>query len=193
MLCLEIAPYPCMLDHSPTLVTRTLPSGSPRTETLSSRAAAYKPERNRLRLRSSVPMPANVEVLTNFQPVNTVRNLAVLARLLDAWTDVGVSQRDAVFVAASKHRQLGRQGRNRGRQSSCAAADRRRWTGCRSLRNRRVALLVRTFPLRTKGRRGFPRRDCINLGVSEHRCGAISAARTRFRSARRFAGQKQAL
>ena len=29
---------------------RTLPSGSPRTETLSSRAAAYKRERNRLRL-----------------------------------------------------------------------------------------------------------------------------------------------
>src|ERR1035441_2411768 len=45
------------LDHSPTFVTRTLPSGSPRTETLSSRAAAYKPDRHRLRLRSSVPTP----------------------------------------------------------------------------------------------------------------------------------------
>jgi len=48
--------YARMLDHSPTFVTRTLPSGCPRTDTLSSRAAAYKPERNRLRLRSSMPM-----------------------------------------------------------------------------------------------------------------------------------------
>jgi hypothetical protein len=68
-----------MLDHSPTFVTRTLPSGCPRTDTLSSRAAAYKPERNRLRLRS----------------------FTVLARLLDAWTDVGVPQCDALLVAAS--------------------------------------------------------------------------------------------
>ena len=49
--------YARTLDHSPTFVTRTLPSGCPRTDTLSSRAAAYKPERNRLRLRSSVPTP----------------------------------------------------------------------------------------------------------------------------------------
>ncbi len=48
-------PHPAMLDHSPTFVTRTLPSGSPRTETLASRAAAYKPERNLLRLLSSTP------------------------------------------------------------------------------------------------------------------------------------------
>jgi hypothetical protein len=32
--------------------------------------------------------------------VNTVGDLAVLARLLDAWTEIRVSQRDAVFVAA---------------------------------------------------------------------------------------------
>jgi len=51
------ATYAFTLDHSPTFVTRTLPSGCPRTETLSHRAAAYKPERNRLRLRSSVPIP----------------------------------------------------------------------------------------------------------------------------------------
>ena len=43
----------------------------------------------------------NVEVLTDLQPVNAVRDLPVLARLLDAWTDVGVPQCDAVFVAAS--------------------------------------------------------------------------------------------
>jgi hypothetical protein len=43
----------------------------------------------------------NVEVLTDLQPVNAGRDLAVLARLLDAWTDVGVPQCDAVFVAAS--------------------------------------------------------------------------------------------
>jgi hypothetical protein len=42
-------------DHSATFVTRTLPSGSPRTETLSSRAAAYKPERNRLRRWARAP------------------------------------------------------------------------------------------------------------------------------------------
>ena len=41
----------------------------------------------------------NVEVLTDLQPVNAGRDLAVLARLLDAWTDVGVPQRDAVFAA----------------------------------------------------------------------------------------------
>ena len=40
-------------------------------------------------------------MLTDLQPVNAVRDLAVLARLLDAWTEVGVPQRDAVFVAAS--------------------------------------------------------------------------------------------
>jgi hypothetical protein len=43
--------------HVPTFVIRTLPSGCPRTDTLSSLAAAYKPERNRLRLLSSVPTP----------------------------------------------------------------------------------------------------------------------------------------
>jgi hypothetical protein len=36
-------------------------------------------------------------MLTDLQPVNAGRDLAVLARLLDAWTDVGVPQRDAVF------------------------------------------------------------------------------------------------
>ena len=39
-------------------------------------------------------------MLTDLQPVNAGRDLAVLARLLDAWTDVGVPQCDAVFVAA---------------------------------------------------------------------------------------------
>jgi len=42
----------------------------------------------------------NVEVLTDFQPVNAGRDLAVLARLVDAWTEIRVPQRDAVFVAA---------------------------------------------------------------------------------------------
>jgi len=42
----------------------------------------------------------NIEVLTDFQPVNAVGDLAVLARLLDARTEEGVSQRDAVFIAA---------------------------------------------------------------------------------------------
>ena len=43
----------------------------------------------------------NVEVLTDLQPVNAGGDLAVLAQLLDAWTDVGVPQCDAVFVSAS--------------------------------------------------------------------------------------------
>jgi hypothetical protein len=50
-------PHARTLRHSPTFVTLTLPSGCPRTETLSNRTAAYKPERNRLRLLSSVPTP----------------------------------------------------------------------------------------------------------------------------------------
>jgi hypothetical protein len=39
-------------------------------------------------------------VLTDFQPVNPLGNLGVLARLLNSRTKIGVSQRDAVFVAA---------------------------------------------------------------------------------------------
>ena len=42
----------------------------------------------------------NIEVLTDFQPVDTLGNLAILARLLNSWTEIGVLQRDAVFVAA---------------------------------------------------------------------------------------------
>ena len=42
----------------------------------------------------------NVEVLTDFQPVNTLGNLGVLARLLNTRTEIGVSERDAVPVAA---------------------------------------------------------------------------------------------
>jgi len=61
------ATYALTLDHSPTFVIRTLPSGCPRTDALS---------------------------------VNAVGNLAVLPRLLDAWTEVGVLQRDAVSIPA---------------------------------------------------------------------------------------------
>jgi hypothetical protein len=72
---------PCArkLDHSPTFVIRTLPSGCSRTEILSNRAAAYKPERN----RKSVAAPLigsdapNIKVLTYVEPVNAIRNLAV--------------------------------------------------------------------------------------------------------------------
>jgi hypothetical protein len=42
----------------------------------------------------------NIKVLTCFEPVNAIRNLAVCARLLDASTEVSVLQSDAVFVAA---------------------------------------------------------------------------------------------
>jgi hypothetical protein len=39
-------------------------------------------------------------VLTDAKPVNTLGNLGVLARLLDSRTEIGVSQRDAVSIAA---------------------------------------------------------------------------------------------
>jgi len=48
----------------------------------------------------------------------------------------------------TRHRQPDREVRNRARRSSCAAADRRRWTGCRSPRSRHLALWARIFPLR---------------------------------------------
>jgi len=89
-------------------------------------------------------------VLTDFQPVNTLGDLGVRARLLNSRTETRVSQRDAVFIAARGIDNLAGRGRHRGRQSSCAAADRKRWTSWRSLRSLRVALLVRTFPSRTE-------------------------------------------
>jgi len=57
-----------------------------------------------------------------------------------------------------RHRQLARQGRNRGRLASCAAADHRQWTGWRFLRNHGFSLLVRILPLALEGGRGFRRR-----------------------------------
>ena len=47
----------------------------------------------------------------------------------------------------TRHRQLGWQGRHRGRQSSCAAADRKRWTGWRSPRSRHVSFVGENFPI----------------------------------------------
>jgi hypothetical protein len=39
-------------------------------------------------------------MLTDFQPVNTVGELAVFARLLDAGTEIGVPESDAEPIAA---------------------------------------------------------------------------------------------
>jgi len=47
-------------------------------------------------------------VLTDFEPANTLGNLGVLARLLNSWTEIGVSQRDAAFIAARRIDNLGR-------------------------------------------------------------------------------------
>jgi hypothetical protein len=69
-----------------------------------------------------------------------------VARLGDGDRSVGVR---CSFCCRMSHRQLARRGRSRGRQSSCVAADHRRWTGWRSLRSRRLALWARTSPLRT--------------------------------------------
>ena len=44
--------------------------------------------------------PRNMEVLTDPQPVNAVGNLAVLAWLLNSWTEIGVLERDEVSIAA---------------------------------------------------------------------------------------------
>jgi hypothetical protein len=44
----------------------------------------------------------NIEVLTDFEPVNTVGDLAVFARLLDAKSEVSVLQSDAVSIAARR-------------------------------------------------------------------------------------------
>jgi hypothetical protein len=43
----------------------------------------------------------NIEVLPDLQPVDAGRERSVPARLLNAWTDAGAPQCDAVFVAAS--------------------------------------------------------------------------------------------
>jgi hypothetical protein len=43
---------------------------------------------------------SDIEVLTDFQPVNALCNFAVLAWWLDAWTEMGMLERDAVLVAA---------------------------------------------------------------------------------------------
>ena len=90
----------------------------------------------------------DVKMLTDFESMDAVGKLAVLAGLLDPWTKKGVLQRDATLNCRTKPRQPDLQGRNRGRRSSCDDDDRMRWTDWRSLRSRRVALLVRTFPLR---------------------------------------------
>ena len=74
------------LDHSPT-DTRTLPSGCPRTETLSSRVQAAA---------KSVPASLvcahamNVKMPSDLQPVDVVGDLAILARLVDARTQICV-------------------------------------------------------------------------------------------------------
>ena len=80
-------------------MTRTLPSGSPCTETLSSRAADVQARAESVAaplVRAHAP---NIEVLTDFQPVNTLGNLGVLAGLLNSRTKIRVLERDAMSVA----------------------------------------------------------------------------------------------
>jgi len=75
-----------------------------------------------------------------------------------------------------RHRHLARQGRNRGRLASCAAADHRRWAGCRFLRNHGFSLPVRILPSVIEGGRGFRRRGLYReakaslLILGERRC-----------------------
>lgn len=57
------------------------------------------------------------------------------------------------------HRQPDLQARSRATRPSCGDDDQTRWTCWRSLRSRRVALLVRTFPWRANCGRGVPRRE----------------------------------
>ncbi len=44
----------------------------------------------------------NIKVLTYFEPVNAIRNLAVRTRLLDAWTEIRMLQSDAALIAARR-------------------------------------------------------------------------------------------
>ena len=88
-------------------------------------------------------------MLTDFQSVNTLGNLGVLARLLDAWAKIRVSQSDAVSIAARGIDNLTSRDGTVG-VNPVAAADRRRWTGWRSPRSRPFALSVRTLPLRIR-------------------------------------------
>ncbi len=67
-----------MLDHSPTFVTRTLPSGCPRTDPVELSSGVQAGSES-----GAAPLvyadARNVEVLTDLQPVNAGRDLAVIA------------------------------------------------------------------------------------------------------------------
>jgi hypothetical protein len=69
-------------------------------------ALARSESRNRQARAESVSTPfvrayaANIKVLTDFQFMNTVGNLAVLTGLLDPQTEIGVLQRNAIPIAA---------------------------------------------------------------------------------------------
>jgi hypothetical protein len=64
----------------------------------------------------------DLEVLTNLHTVNAVGELAIRARLLDPWTGRRAATRCS-DCCRTRHRQLARQGRSRGRRSSCDDAD----------------------------------------------------------------------
>jgi hypothetical protein len=146
-----------MLDHSPTFVTRTCrpaarerkpcPAAQPRTSRSGIGCGSCRPCRR--------PEPRSAARLSACERGPRSCGTCPAARSVDG--DKRVAARCSVRCRIG-HRQLARQGRHRARRSSCAAADRRRWTGCRSPHSRRASLLVRISPLRTKHGRGLPRR-----------------------------------
>jgi hypothetical protein len=75
-----------MLDHSPTFVTRTLPSGSPRRRDLVQPHSGVQARAESVAAPLVSAHPSDIEVLTYLQPVDTVGDLAVGAGLLDART-----------------------------------------------------------------------------------------------------------
>jgi len=102
MLCLENAPAPLGLHAAPfpdlcdAHTAVRLPTHRDLVQ-LHSRIQAGAKSIAAPLVRTNV---RNVEVLTDFEPVNTLGNLGVLARLLNSWTKIGVLQRDAALVAA---------------------------------------------------------------------------------------------
>lgn len=145
-----------------------------------------------MRLLSSVPMPEHRSADRSSICAHAWQSLGTcpVALLGDGGRSVGAR---CNVCCRMRHRQLGGQGQHCGRQSSCAVSDRRRWTGWRSPRSRRLILLVRIFPLRATGGRGSPRRGLYQdartvsfgeLGSECKPCGVAINGKSRFLNVR---------
>lgn len=92
-MCPQARPFPDLRDpHAPVRLPAHRDPVEPRSRVQARTKSVAAPL-----IGSDAP---NIKVLTYVEPVNAIRNLAVRTRLLDAWTEVGVLQSDAVLVAA---------------------------------------------------------------------------------------------